>query len=232
MLSFNPFFLKRHGVFLGMLASIVLSACSSTVTVNVTRFHEITSAEQLAELDGAQKRYQFTEELEKSNDLEKKQFAKLIAQELQNLGFNQTKQALYKIDFKTSAPKSIMQSMQPSMSPSFYGGMGLGGRYGRSYIGFTNYVPVNYELYRNTLELEVYEVKSGKRVWQSKSEIDTVGTANIPGLIPYLVRASLQGFPGESGQTVKFEYKLPEEDDADELPSSKLPSSNSQTMPK
>jgi hypothetical protein len=208
-----------------ILNASLLSGCSSLLSVNVTRFHEINTAEQKALFTNEQKRYQFVDEVENSNDLEKKQYAKQIAVELTRLGFTQSKQAAYKLDFKTSTPKSLMQTMQPSMNTGFYGGMGFGGRYGRSpYMGMgvNNYIPVTYEIFKNTLELELYDAKSGKRVWQSKSESDSSGGSNLVGLMPYLVKAALQGFPGESGRTIRVEFETTPKA-GDNLPSSQLP---------
>lgn len=210
---------------LAILNTSLLSGCASFLSVNVTRFHEINTAEQKALFTNEQKRYQFVDEVEGSNDLEKKQYAKQIAIELSRLGFTQSKQAVYKLDFKTSTPKSLMQTMQPSMNTGFYGGMGFGGRPGRSSymgMGLNNYVPVTYEIFRNTLELELYDAKSGKRVWQSKSESDSSGGSNLIGLMPYLVKAALQGFPGESGQTIRVEFETTPKA-GDNLPSSQLP---------
>lgn len=218
-----------------LLASMVMSGCSSLLSVNVTRFHEVTTLEQKAAFSGDQKRYQFVDDVEKTNDLEKKQYAKLVAAELQRLGFSLDKKALFQLDFKVTAPKSIMQTMQPGMSPGFYGGvgMGMGGRHSRSYIGFNNYVPVTYEIFRNTLELELYDGKTGKRIWQAKAESDSTGGTNIPGLMPYLVKAAVQGFPGESGQTVRVEFDVTPKA-GDNLPSSQLtpPVEQLQTAPK
>lgn len=222
--TFKRLHLKTTFVLGGaLLTSFLMSGCSSFLSVNVTRFHEVATLEQKAAFTGDQKRYQFVDDVEKTNDLEKKQYAKLLAVELQRLGFSQDKKAPYQLDFKVTAPKSLMQTMQPGMSPGFYGGvgMGMGGRHSRSYIGFNNYVPVTYEIFRNTLELELYDAKTGKRVWQAKAESDTTGGTNIPGLMPYLVKAALQGFPGESGQTVRVEFDVTPKA-GDNLPSSQL----------
>ena len=188
------------------LGLLVLSGCASYVSVSATRFHEFEASNPPKITN-----FQFTQAIQTSDDLEQRQYARVISRTLSELGISELKGSSYLLEFKTSAPKSILQSIEPIMEPMFFcTGVGVNRFCGPRNIGAQGARQVSYEIYRNTLEIEFLDAKTGKRIWQAKAEAPTPGEPAILNVLPYLVRTVMESFPGESGKLIRLNYPLPD----------------------
>jgi hypothetical protein len=67
--------------------------------------------------------------------------------------------------------------------------------------------------FRHELRLDLYDVRvepaPGRKVFESRA-VSMASSESMPRLMPGLVAAVLEGFPGESGSTQRVEVPLPE----------------------
>lgn len=187
--------------------ALITSGCSTIVPVNVTTFHDFpTTANQSSNQGHPLRRYKFLQENAFKDDLELKEFARLIAQALATEGFEQASPAEYGLTFATGSPKSTVQTIVPVINP-FVTCFGWSGAFFCNPAG-GSYAPVVYDIYRNTLELNLTDLKTDKKVWQTTAVSDSSGAPNLLVLMPLLAKAAVRNFPGESGKVVTVEFDM------------------------
>lgn len=193
-----------------LLVLITLAGCASYVSVSATRFHEFTQEKTLVITS-----YQFSRSIQTGDDLEARQYARVISRELKVLGMNEQTTAPYRLEFTTSAPKSIIQTIEPITEPMFFcAGVGVNRYCGPRNLAIQGTRPITYEIFRNTLELSFVDTRTEKRIWQAKAEAATPGEAALLNVLPYLVRALMDSFPGESGKVIRINYPVMENHDS------------------
>ncbi len=217
--------IKRY-LGLGIVAScLLLSGCASVIRSNVTAFNEWPA-------DLTDKSYTFATTAEQNNDLEYRNYATLIAAELQHLGFTQVASgapAQLKVAFDYGISSREVRVVEPVVvDPGwpgypFYGPYWGAGPYGRYYGRVYDplwyggmYGPApgvivpresNYEMFTRHLHIDIAHAGNGKKLYEvnvnSEGRIGVLAT-----VMPYLVRSAFTDFPGQSGLSHVVELKL------------------------
>ena len=194
---------------LGLLPLLALSACANDVIVDVTRFHQLApTSEQSPKVTSEPIHFQFKPEALHNGDLEFAAYSKEIEAALFKAGFVNAKPATFEVDFQVSSSKNIIHSMDTINTPFVYcSGVSPNLFCGTSYWQSMG-AGATYQVYRNTLEIEFLDPKSHQRLWQARAESETLNLPQMQTLIPYLARAALEGFPGQSGKTIEIRIEL------------------------
>ena len=201
-------FLANNFIKLALVVSaLILTGCSTVVPVNVTTYHDFPMPNtKSAGQQVSPRTYQFAQDKSFNDDLERKEFARMITAAIAKEGFEQITPAEFTMSFATGAPKSTVQAVAPVMNP-FVTCFGWSGATFCNPVGGA-YTQVVYDIYRNTLELVLVDNKSGKKVWQATAVSDSSGMPNLAALMPLLARAAVRNFPGESGKIVKVDFEV------------------------
>jgi hypothetical protein len=215
------------------LALSLLSGCANFLDVKVTRFHVLPNPKMAPPPSPSGnnpptstiglnpnvpptvfngQHFAMVKEVEKVEDLEFKQFVRVIANELSYLGLKESEPSDFLIDFRLSSPASVGERMQPYTTPytrvncfrDVYGQPNCVPM--TSYQ--TNYYPVKYNFFTNELSLFIIDAKTNQRIWQGRSEAISYDQPNMKGLLPFLTRAALSNFPGPSGVTETVRFNL------------------------
>lgn len=196
--------------------TLILTACSTVVPVNVTTYHDFPAPNrQVVAQESTPKTYQFIKDKSFTDDLERMEFAKMISAAILKEGFEQANPAEFTMSFATGAPKSTIQAAAPVMNP-FVTCFGFGGA-GFCNAGGGSFTQVAYDIYRNTLEVVLFDNKTGKKVWQASAVSDSAGAPNLNALMPLLARAAFRNFPGESGKIVKVDFEVTKKKTSDPI---------------
>jgi len=213
------------------LALSLLSGCANFLDVKVTRYHVLPNPKLVPSPSGVNtptstiglnpnvpptvfngQHFAMVKEVEKVEDLEFKQFVRVIANELSYLGLKESEPSDFLIDFRLSSPASVGERMQPYTTPYTRVNC-LRDVYGNpncvpmtSYQ--TNYYPVKYNFFTNELSLFIIDAKTNQRIWQGRAEAISYDQPNMKGLLPFLTRAALSNFPGPSGVTETVRFNL------------------------
>ncbi|MFT0851782.1 DUF4136 domain-containing protein [Achromobacter sp. F4_2707] len=96
----------------------------------------------------------------------------------------------------------------------FYGWPGFGGYYGwGGWGGGVFYSPrsvtVPVEIYRNTLTVTLFDkLANGQEVYRATA-VHNSQSDSLDAVMPYLMQAVFDGFPGNNGQVREIRYELP-----------------------
>lgn len=195
-------------------ASLLLSGCASVIESNVTSFHAWSP-------DYSQKAYAFAPAKEQENDLQYQNYAGLIRQELQFLGFTEApdlKAAQLQVSFSYGMNTGQVVVTQPAYDPFFYGPgwgrfgprpFGYYGPYGPFYDPFWYGGPMqttSYPLFLRRLQIGISQA-DGKKLFDVV--VDSEGqNAGLTTAMPAMVRAAFEDFPGPSGVTRHIRIKV------------------------
>lgn len=190
--SYQPFVLFRQAG--AVLFLILLSACQSQVTSEVTRFHRLFEPRgetvAILPLDEA-----------KSGSLEFSSHAALAAQKLEELGYQVIESGQpdlwLKFDYGVGPPQTQIRSWPRNTVHYHY----YFGRFHPYYFGAYWDEPrvYSYTIYTRSLDMRI-ETDTGEVVFEGR--VRSVGQeSNINRVMEYLMSAIFQNFPGESGVT-------------------------------
>ena len=198
-------------------ASLLLSGCASVIESNVTSFHAWSP-------DYNQRAYAFAPAEEQENDLQYQNYAGLIRQELQFLGFTEArdlKSAQLQVSFGYGMNTEQVVVSRPAYDPFFYGpGPGWGrfgprpfgfyGPYGPFYDPFWYGGPMqttSYPVFLRRLQIGISQASDGKKLFDVV--VDSEGQrAGLTAAMPAMVRAAFEDFPGPSGVTRHIRIKV------------------------
>lgn len=199
------------------LLALVLSGCASQLSARVTSFEQWPS-----DVVGAT--YRIQPNAQQENNLEFQAYADMVRAAIGATGLieAQTDQAArFIVEFDYSNPESQVW-VQEFADPFMYGGPWpmyspwgayYGGYYGGWGGGFMMTPPVvntPVEVYKNTLTLTIQDsAHDNKQVYQSTA-VNQSSSDNLFEVMPYLVRAVFDGFPGRSGEVREVNYPLPQ----------------------
>lgn len=199
-------------------AALLASGCASTISSQVTRFHEWPT-----DLKPQALSYTLEKTGEQDADPEFGQYAEMLSHKLQSLGFSEAN-ADQPSDFKVSMTYSTMVSdlqLSAPVSPMFYDPFWRM-HYGRVYPRSTFYYP--YYLRRNSdllwlsdlsakryflqqLEIKIVERSSGKKLFDVRASTEQLNP-EIALHMPYLIESAFAEFPGQNGKTVNVDLPL------------------------
>jgi hypothetical protein len=195
-----------------LLLAGVLAGCATTqsVSARVTSYQEWP-----ANADG--QRYRFVPaDPSQTNNLEYQNFQDMVRSGISPTGLVEAQPgqpARFNVLFRYGVTQTQVNVRQP-YDPYFYGGYGpgfYGGRYwGPGWGGYwgPDWVDVPTVAYRNSLTVEIHDnSQGGKEVYRSTaysiSEND-----RLLRVMPYLVRAIFDNFPGNNGSERNVKYTV------------------------
>jgi hypothetical protein len=198
-------------------AILLLSGCASVVESDVTAFHAWPA-------DANGKSYAFAPDKEQENNLEYANYAQLIRQQLQGLGFSEAadrKSAQLAVDFHYGINTEQVVVTRPAYDPFFYGPTPAWGRFGPYPYGYYGpygpfYDPywyggplqtTSYPVFLRRLQIGIVNAGDGKRLYDVVVDSDG-NRGGLAAVMPYLVRAAFADFPGPSGVTRHITIKV------------------------
>ncbi|MBY0431761.1 MAG: DUF4136 domain-containing protein [Rhodospirillales bacterium] len=201
-----------------LLLLLLLAACGPRmVTANVTRFHS------LPEAPPGQSFTILPEEAQRGS-IEFGTYAELVANALAAQGYrpiaarpgNPASDLVVLLRYGMEEGRTAVWS-----EPMYSGGLGYGWGPGRHHygagIGFplgspdiATYSVTNYPKWLEVDVLDGPDHRRGQRrkVFEGRAFNDD-SSRDLPGTMPYLVKALFDGFPGESGRTVRVRMPVP-----------------------
>jgi hypothetical protein len=187
----------------------LLSGCATTIKSEVTAFHEWPNYVQ-------DKTYVFERTREQDNNLEYRNYENLVRGELKRLGFveaSDLRSARLKALLDYSIKARDVRVVYPVVTDPYWYGPSWRGRYGPFYDPFWFGPPIverreeNYEVFTRRLRFTLSHMSDGKKVYDST--VVSEGTnGSLAAVMPYMVRAAFEDFPGRSGVPRVVELKM------------------------
>lgn len=183
-----------------LTGTLLLCACSSSIKNNVTRFHHLPPV-------GGQTIEVISIDPTLQQSIEFRSYAQLIGSKLGNVGFrppeNGTSQYIAEIGYGI-APIGNTVIDNDNSGVSFGMGVGSGGRRSSTSLGlgistsFGSSEPV--VPYVSRLTMNIVDLSTGQRLYEG--HVESINkNPNLAQIMPYMVDALFQNFPGESGKT-------------------------------
>jgi len=199
-----------------MLAGLLLlvAACASSITSDVTRFNK------LGKPSGETVRI-VAKDPALEGSLEFQSYADLIGRKLGALGYRPAAagsdaRLIVKVGYEVGAPQE--KSRYSYGSYPYYGYAS----YGYGYFGHGFYDPFypgygygygydgygyNYTVYPRKLEMDI--VRAGDNEMLFQGVVDSIGrNQHLNEVMPYLIEAMFNGFPGEDGKTYRVKIEV------------------------
>lgn len=214
--SLSSLFPLRTWLALGITA--LLTACASPITTRVTSFNQWPA-------DMAGSTFSYITPMDTTRQLEQATYEGYVQAELEKRGLKRApagENGRLQVDVATSTRSEEKTWLQPVYQDNmvflppyrdaagrFYGGGWVPDPFGPRYVGDR---PVSMTVYTSSLRLRLLDTKgtpAGKpprTVFESRAMYEG-STSDLPLVVPYLVRAVFDDFPGQNGQvrTVKFD---------------------------
>lgn len=190
---------KQIGTIIAVAMALLIAGCASSFKSDVARFHQLPrpSGESFVIVP---------KDEHKRGSLEFAQYAAQIAQGLEAQGYRQAGQGatpdlIVRVDYGIDDGRTAIRSY----SSGFYGGYwsrfhGPWGWWGPpGYPGFYDRDIRSYVVYGRHLEMDI-ERPDGQRLFEGR--VISQGRDNrLPEVMPYMIEAMFQDFPGASGTT-------------------------------
>jgi hypothetical protein len=202
--------MKRWLAILLLIASgALLAGCASTITSQVTTFHEWPMQLQ-------DKTYVFERTKEQDNNLEYRAYENLVRTELNRLGFREASSERpptlkARLEYGISV-RDVREVYPVVVGPSWYG-PAWPGYYGPFHDPFWYAPPIverreaNYQLFTRRLKIVLARISDGKTLYQTT--VVSEGTnGSLAAVMPYMVRSAFADFPGKSGVPHYVELKM------------------------
>lgn len=188
-------FFKNSILFVGLL---LVTACSSNVKSNVTRFHQLSQPSgQTIEVIAMDPSLQ--------QSIEFGSYAGMVGGQLGKAGFNppsgNASQYVAEIAYSIESLEGLIASERSPVSVGM--GVGSGGRRGTSVgmgvstsLGSSNREPN----YLSKFHMNITDLSTGQRVYEG--HVESINrNASLAQTMPFLINALFEDFPGESGTT-------------------------------
>lgn len=190
-----------------MLLLLLLGGCASTVTTQVTAFHDENV------FDG-QRTFAFEHTKARDNNLEQKTYEGWLRDRLDTEGFSErsARDAHYLIGMNYGVRQQFVRVSQPVYDPMFGPAVPWGpwyrpwGFYDPWYWGPPMYVQTSVPVAVKWLDLRFLERSSGKEVYRVSSQ--TTDGGSLASAMPYLINAAFSQLPLPSGRTMTVEEKV------------------------
>jgi hypothetical protein len=189
-----------------VIAATLIGGCASPVRHQVMVFHDWPA-------NMTERTFRFAQNEEEGDDLKRKTWQNIIRQELVANGFTPSENPGLEIgfDFQTRERKIQHRHHYPYFTPYFsfgrsfrWGGLSIAG----PLWGWGYSHPVVSTVFEHELNITMKQLRANEseKVFEGSSVTRRNGTSPVHAL-PYLTRAILKDFPGESGvvKTVDFE---------------------------
>ena len=217
MTRFMPFSLRS---WLALAVVALLSACASPITTRVTSFNQWPA-------DMAGSTFSYITPVDTTRQLEQAAYEGHVQVELEKRGLKLAppgQAGRIQVDVAASSRSEEKTWMQPVYQDNMvfvppyrdaagrlYGGGWVPDPFGPRYVGDR---PVSMTVYTNSLRVRLLDTqgtppgKPPRTVFESRAFYEG-GSGDLPLVVPYLVRAVFDDFPGQNGQVrvVKFDSK-------------------------
>lgn len=200
----------RAAYFTLILLTSLLSGCASTITSEVTAFHEWTGT--------AQQTYRFDPTPLQANDLEYRSYENQLKAALLEVGLQEASgnDADLRIKLSAKITPHDVRVVETVLVDSWYGTPWYGSGYAYPYwYGWSGYghplygrswpsMPVprdverRYTVFQRELKISMVNAKSGSAVYDVTVRSEGA-ESNLAKLMPYFIASALQDFPGKSG---------------------------------
>jgi len=186
----------------------VLAGCTSTLTTNVTHFQRWP-----AQIQNQTYRIAPAPDTIK-NALEWQTYADMVHAELGPVGLTQAKdnedaRFLVSFEYADSARQVLIEHWHDPWFPHpwwgfgrYRGGWGWG--WGGTFHLYPTVLPV--QAHENTLTVSIQDMASNAQVFRTTARATTL-QPQLHRVMPYLVRAVFEDFPGNNGQDREVKYK-------------------------
>jgi hypothetical protein len=185
-----------------------LAACATPFKANVSRFQSMPAAQgQSFTIQSQNPRLQ--------GGLEFQQYANLVAERLRALGYAQvtdprSASLVVNLDYSVDTGQTQVAT-SPGFGYSRWGGPWYGrSLYSRYYYGwddpfwYRSYGEVDsYTLYTSQLDMRINRTTDGQSVFEGRARARSTDDS-LPRLVPNLIEAMFQNFPGRSGEEVRI----------------------------
>lgn len=196
-----------------------VTACASPITAKVTSFNQWPA-------DAAGSTFSYNTPIDKTNDLEQTAYEALVQAELEKLGLKRAapgQPARIQVDVQTTSRSREKKYREAVYQDSYfyqppyrdgvgnvYPGYYLPDRFGPRYVGDRE---VTRTVQVSNLRLRLLDTRDAapgkpRAVFESRAVYEG-DNEDLPDLVPYLVRAVFDGFPGQNGRVkvVAFDAK-------------------------
>ena len=206
-----------------LLACIFLVACASPITAQVTSFNQWPD-------NTAGASFSFTRPADILNDLEQQAYEKYVQTELEKIGLKRVDSGQlgrFQVDLVTASStqartfrEAIYQDYYAYQPPyrdaagRVFPGFWTPDRFGSRYVGDRE---VTRTVHVSSLKVRLLDAQgnaAGKAAGKAHAVFESTAlyegdNENLAALVPYLVRAVFDGFPGQNGRVhnVKFDKK-------------------------
>jgi hypothetical protein len=192
-----------RAVFLGLILALVLTGCATTppmVRSDVTAFHQWPQSL-------ADKSFSFSPR--QSNSLEMQTYEQLVADQLTRLGYiRKPNGGALMVNFEPgiqSREVKVSEPADPWAYRSPFWPYRTAWDYPPYFWGPTFERSYTVQVFTRTLKLNIEQ--GGQRVFEATA-VSEGNIRELSTIMPYLVAAVFQGFPGESGKTRRVELPL------------------------
>jgi len=199
-------FLSVRKIFLGVML-IGLTACNRNITSDVTRFHQLPTPQSGETVEIVSMNPDFQKSIEFS------EYANMLGSRLSTVGYappadgNST--YIARLGYEVQALAGVEVDDGPRTSVGV--GVGSGGYRGTSVgIGISTSFGSSEPKrdYRRSLYMEIINRADGTKLYEGN--VHSVGPENsLPLVMPYLIDAMFQDFPGENGTTTEVKAPAP-----------------------
>lgn len=205
-----PFNTGRWAAVLAVFGALVLSGCATpTVSARVTSFQQWPAG-----VEG--QTYQFVPaEPSQANNLEYQSYQDMVRAGIGATGLVEAQggaKARFNVSFRYGTSQTQVMVRRPY--DPYFNGYGYGGFYGpRPWGGYYGYwgpewVDVPVVAQRNTLTLQIHDSqRGGAEVYRSSAFILSEQD-NFMRMMPYLVRAIFDNFPGNNGAEREIQFPV------------------------
>jgi len=194
-----------------LACAVALSGCASNIVANVTTYQKWPS-------DATGQTYQIAAQANQNADnLEFQTVADMVRAGIGATGLveaTQGQSARFSVRLQYENPLTqIWVQRYADYYPYYPWGYPFGGYYGRPFGWGGWYAPpmvtVPVQVHRNTLTLWITDARQQNAEVYRATAIELGESDQWMGVMPYLVRAIFDDFPGNNGQVRQMEYELP-----------------------
>ena len=177
---------------------LLLAGCARNFEAEVTRFHQITQVGgQSATVVPADPQLQ---------GLEFASFADIVGRHLERYGYSAAGKATPEL--RVVMGYGLAEIGSERSGPVVGVGVGRYGRHtGVSFSGLFNVGGGRRTYYSYRLDLLIEDTASGQRIFEGRSVTSGQG-ADMGAVMPYLVAALFENFPGNSGEIIRVELPV------------------------
>ena len=205
-------FRRLWGVWLAA-ALLALGGCASTLSARVTTYQQWPVGVQ-------GEYYRIVASPEQSGNLQFGAFSDMLRAAIGPVGLREAQgsaPARFDVHMQYGSPQR--QGWTQRYNDPYWNGGWMGPRFGGYYGGWSGWgggifftpsvvnVPVNY--YRHTLTVTIFDQQQGGQEVYRATAIHNSDTENLDAVMPYLMQAIFDGFPGNNGQERVIRYDLP-----------------------